>query len=216
MMRALRSCVACLLLGSCSHSSRPFDRSVPIGSPSSGETVADVPVRGHVITVTTHRGSVTGELLAVGPAELILLAENDGRIVSFSEIEDVDIKLYPSRSVATGVWTGVGTATAVSHGWWLIISMPVWLISGITVSVGEAENTRVEGVKLAQLYQYARFPQGMPDTLRPKAAQARVEPPSPKVEPATPAPDAGVSPAPEPEPPAAGSAPPEARPDAGA
>jgi hypothetical protein len=165
---------ACALLAGCSHESPPFDRSVPIGSRSSGEKVADVPVRGHVVSVRTRRGEITGELLAVGPSELILLAKNDGQIVPFSEVRDVDITLYPSRATAMAVWTGVGAASTVTHGVWALISMPVWLISGIRVSAADRENVRVEGVRLDQLYQYARFPQGLPDVERSSA-----KPPSP-------------------------------------
>jgi hypothetical protein len=173
---------ACLLAVACGHSSRPFDRSVPIGRPSSGESVADVPVRGHVITLSTRRGTVTGELLAVGPRELMILGENDNQIVRFSEIEDVDIKLYRSYEGATGAWTGVGTASALTHGLIAIISIPVWLISGITVTAGEAENSRVEAVDLAKLYQYARFPQGMPQ-LAPPPAPAEPPPLAPDASP---------------------------------
>jgi len=191
MRGAALAATACALLAGCSHDSPPFDRSVPIGSRSSGEKVADVPVRGHVITVQTRGGEITGELLAVGPSELILLAKNDGRIVRFSEVRDVDIALYPSRSTAMAVWTGIGAASTVTHGVWALISMPVWLISGIRVTAAEQENIRVEGVQLDRLYQYARFPQGLPDVTR---SSARQRPPA-AAEPA--APPEASEPAPE-------------------
>jgi hypothetical protein len=213
-----------LLAASCAH--RPFDRSVPIGSPSSGQSVEDVPVRGHVITLSTRRGSITGELLAVGPREVIILGDDDGQIVQFSEIEDIDIKLYHSDESAAGVWTGLGTASALTHGMFALITIPVWLISGISVTQAEATRSRVEGVELATLYQYARFPQGLPrlptqEVTKPVRALPPPPPqlhaPEPVPVPVPPLPDAGVAaPVPPPAPlaaPSLGSG--DARPDAG-
>jgi hypothetical protein len=150
--------------------SRPLDRSVSIGQAEPSVTLEEVPVRGHEVDVLlAERCHVRGELFAVDSQYVWVKLEN-GKLYAVppEKVRHVELKLYPSESGAVGGWTALGAVSTLSHGGFLIISLPVWLISGIASSTQAAAESKVEAEQkdVVALYQYARFPQGLPPALR--------------------------------------------------
>jgi len=170
---------ACVALG-CATTSE-LDRSEPVGSPSSAD-LAEVPVRGHRVVVFLyerheHAGesTVTGELLAVDPYNLWVLLDQESDWLGnqrtlrldLEAIAKVAVELQPSQSTTAGTLTTVGAISTLSHGFWLVFTAPLWIVTGVPASTYE---TRVaEGVVapdgLDTLFQYARWPQGPPEPL---------------------------------------------------
>ncbi len=121
--------------------------------------------------------AVEGELLAIDEQTLWLFAEppeadelTQPLLVSIplKRVTAVEIEVHDSVSGTLGVITAVGTASTMSHGFFLILSAPTWLAFGIPSSLvdnstGEID---VEPGQRAYLYQFARFPQGLPPMFR--------------------------------------------------
>jgi hypothetical protein len=58
-----------------------------------------------------------------------------------------------------------------SHGGFLVLTLPLWLGTGIPVSVGEARSNDAVGKSeyFERLFEFARFPQGLPPKYRERA-----------------------------------------------
>jgi len=58
-------------------------------------------------------------------------------------------------------WTVLGTLSTLSHGWFLILSVPIWsVVGGATTAIVWSPGVRASGC--AEIRAYARFPQGLP------------------------------------------------------
>lgn len=164
-MKARVAIVGAAVLLSCGHAA--LDRSKSRGAHESGVHAADVPVRGFDVEVKLASNSVSGELIAVDRKFVYVNIQKEGVEVfrvSRSEIREVEVAVRPSAAEGLGVWTGVGCASTVSHGAFLIFTGPIWLASGIGATASEANDATAKASRdqLDQLYQYARFPQGLP------------------------------------------------------
>lgn len=169
-MRKLIS-IGCLLLLTSACFKMPLDRSLKLGKPVINFPIEKVPVRGVKIAVRTNRrgddADVEGELLAAGDG-LIWVFQN-GKTVNVPEriVRDVELQdLFPSGAGALGAWTALGAASSVSHLVALIVTVPLWLAVGVPASVSAANSNdlTVRPVNFKMLYQWARYPQGMPAT----------------------------------------------------
>jgi hypothetical protein len=133
--------------------------------------LADVPVRGFHVVVTAREGSdVEGELLAAEAESVYVLDDDDGTIVAtrWNNIDEVRVSIAshrPGEPATSIVWTTVGTVSTLSHGVFLFVTAGAWLGAGIPVSVanGRSIRGRVTADEFRELlYQFARYPQGMP------------------------------------------------------
>jgi hypothetical protein len=160
------------LAAACGHTAS-LDRSKVAGATESDVVVSDVPVRGADTRVYFKGGdTLDGELLAVGKHGIALAAHrgsnDEDLIISETEIEKIRVRAYSNAALAGALitWTAVGTLSTASHGVFLIFSAPIWTISGTATSIAAAEDSDQSAVVLggaqAQLWQFARFPQGLP------------------------------------------------------
>lgn len=163
-----------LAAGGSACAKRPeLDRSVALGDALPElPPVEDVPVHGFTVTVEAEARPVTGELLAVDPTALWVLEEGEsGRArpvaIPRRDVRAVGVVALESGGTVTGVWAGIGTISTISHGFFLIFSVPVWAIVGVGTGLDEglSNDLRIEPDNLDGLGQYARFPQGMPPEL---------------------------------------------------
>jgi hypothetical protein len=177
---ALGALAGCTAHGTASRSERWGSRPVPV-------VIEEVPVNGFEVTVVTDDDSFTGELLAVDPCFAHVL--KDGRTVSIpsSSVQYVRVQLYPA-STAGGVaaLTFFGSISTISHGWFLVFSFPIWLSTGIATSVNlaYADDVKVKDGNL--LFQFARFPQGLPRGWRADDAMPGASPACPAPQPSSP------------------------------
>jgi hypothetical protein len=166
-MKARVLVTAVLISASCAHAS--LDRFESRGPHESDVHATDVPVRGFQVSVETPTTTEYGELIAVDDKFLYMNVSDSpeawaGEQIPRAQVIKVTVEVGPSASTATGIWTAVGCASTASHGAYLIFSGPIWLATGIPTTVGESAAAKaVAGTdELSKLYQYARFPQGLP------------------------------------------------------
>jgi hypothetical protein len=164
--------VACALLASCSYSRKYLDRSEGLGGrrlERDAVAVEDVPVKGFRIRVE-HRDregkllKFWGELLAVDGRSLWVLAGARTRRVERRSLRSVKLEMHPSNAALMGIWSAVGAISTLSHGRYLVISAPVWVVAGTgaVASAWTGNELKVPLDRLDELRQFARFPAGMP------------------------------------------------------
>lgn len=133
----------------------------------------------------------TGELISAGDGFVWLLYD-DGRLASFplAEVRKAWLGVFRTYEGALAGWTAVGSLTTVSHGFFLIFTLPFWLLTGTTSSY--VESTRgflacpPESWDVAR--RYARFPQGLTERVKARLLGEPVPaPPQPRPPAAPPA-----------------------------
>jgi hypothetical protein len=125
---------------------------------------------------------VKGELLAVGPEHVWVLARDGVRGVLFAEIEQVRVRLHgldgrkawawaALGAVATGVALTAACGSTDSDGCGKVFGITVgsWALLGAPSAASLAKSSRlfVHGPDFTPLRPYARFPQGLPEGLDP-------------------------------------------------
>jgi hypothetical protein len=160
--------------------------------------------RGSWITVRTKAGlQVAGELIAVDVNYVHILAPMDGGVprLVYTATPDIAVaELY--RYTPDGgfvAWGGLGAVSAFSHGFWIVISGPIWLITmGITAAVESRHviDRYPDDVTLPEIAQWARFPQGMPANVDEQTLLFGRQPEPPPFQPPPPPPP--ISPIPMP------------------
>jgi hypothetical protein len=152
-----------------------LDRSESRGSPAAAIQVADVPVRGFTVRVRRAGDgeALEGELLAVDAAAIHLSNgyQGPGQVISvpIRQVEAVEVRdVFASGALGLAIWTGLGALSTLSHGLALVLTAPVWLLIGIPVSIGAAvgNDLAVRPAEIPALYQFARFPAGLPPDWR--------------------------------------------------
>jgi hypothetical protein len=116
-----------------------------------------------------------GELIAVGDDTVFVLATDGtaGSLVAIPTSPDLTAKLGTYSPAIGGivVWTFLGTVSTVSHGKFLILSAPVWIITGTVVGINQTRGPieRYPGDNpwdaWNELRVFARFPQGLPESV---------------------------------------------------
>lgn len=163
MIRTACPLLAAILATSCvTHGG--LDRSVSHGSPMTVK-VEDVPVHGFQVDVEKAGGvTVSGELLGLGPEGIYVLSNNQTSLVATRDVKKVSVELYDSGWAWMLVWTVLGTASTLSHGFYLILSAPIWIATGsaTTGAAGASNDLDVAPGQVMRLWQFARFPAGMP------------------------------------------------------
>jgi len=196
----------------CGHSA--LDRRLVNGDHKSGVSTEDVPVKGATVhvDVQSERTTYPAELVAVDAKYLYVNTgsdwRKDTRAVPRAKIRRVVVDVYTSEAGGIVAWTAVGCASTASHGYYLVFTGPMWLGAGIASAASEdsAARASANATQLDQLYQYARFPQGMPKARPSTTASA----PTPATAATSTAPT--QTPAPMPTPSSATSAPPTTAP----
>ncbi|MCA9672732.1 MAG: hypothetical protein KC503_44360 [Myxococcales bacterium] len=163
MSRALLAAVICV---GCA--GQPLDRAQLEGR-AVRRALDDVPVRGFRTFLKFRREvdtrKIEGELIAVDATHIWMLQHERLYAISRRLVTRMTIKAFAGLGVLATVWDVVGTLSAISHGYWAVISGPVWLFAGIPSAYSEAIRPEVGvalGKKLDRACQFARFPMGLP------------------------------------------------------
>jgi len=186
MITASLGAGACL----CFPAKATLDRDEARGSPVENFRVEQVPVQGHEVKVkleeSTRSRKISGELLAVSRHHIWILYAGEVRKIHHSRIEELEITdRFDTEAAGLGIWTGLGTVSAISHSFIGILTGPIWLAIGLsaTGSAALSNDINVDPSDLNALYQYARFPQGMPRKPSPAPDPVPVPVPAPVPEP---------------------------------
>ncbi len=124
-----------------------------------------------------------GEFLAVEEDTVFILTAQDtlGRVVAMpkGKIEKARLGTFDPNMGGLVVWTLFGTLSTVSHGIGLILTAPVWIITGSIVTGIHSRSAIEETGDMPwdtwpELKVYARFPQGLPDNIDRASLKPRV------------------------------------------
>lgn len=124
------------------------------------------------IEVTDRTGrQVAGELIAVelvGVYVLAVVPRSELVFVPKAAIESAKLWAWRANPYLPLGWAGLGTLSTISHGFILVLSAPVWMITGGLASLSEAYAPLFEYPTQSwdRISIWARFPQGLPVGLR--------------------------------------------------
>jgi hypothetical protein len=117
------------------------------------------------------RERVRGEFIAVGEDTVFVLVGDDEshQLVTIPRdvIERARLSTFDPGHGGIAGWTVAGTLSTISHGFGLILTAPLWMITG-SISSGAQARTRTERFPNAPweyLKRFARFPQGLPSAV---------------------------------------------------
>lgn len=110
-----------------------------------------------------------GELVACDETHAYLYANavsgQPWLMVPWDDITEASVLLGGPATAVFTTWTVLGTLSAGSHGFFAIVSAPIWLGVGIPTIFWARSEQDVTG-KCAEIKPYARYPQGMPPVVR--------------------------------------------------
>ncbi len=173
MSRAKRlgSCLAVALAAACATNSAPG------GFLVSPKEAAASPYGGWIeLTVGDGRNErrVEGELLAVsgeGDSVWVLRDSAGGGggalAVPTASVRRGKLTGYSSNAGEVVSWTLLGVLSTASNGLLLIVTAPLWIVTGTVAASGEsiAPERRTPPLAWPELALFARFPQGLPPGL---------------------------------------------------
>lgn len=118
---------------------------------------------------TTRR---VGELLGVDDEAVWLATDTGIQTVPLSDIVTFQIHLRQPKGddAVSLIWGTLGMLTTPSHGYFFVYTAPLWALAtgGAVAARVKTEVIRLDATpeNLGELYQFARFPQGIPPVLR--------------------------------------------------
>lgn len=155
--------VGTLLLGGCVASTAPE------GWLETPNVQSPAVYGGWIHVRVANQPPIMGELLAVGTDTLYMLTATELTTIPLQQIRRATVTMY---QVTQGqevfvLWTLLGAASSVTHGFGFVISGPAWFLIGTLSTIGYLDwpTIRYPQHEWEALRQYARFPQGMPHGL---------------------------------------------------
>lgn len=124
-------------------------------------------VYGGWITLHLNDSSeVAGELIAVSGEQVIICRPGETRPVPLAQITTAQLVMFKTQEGGYATWTFLNSLLTVANGFFLIFTLPVNLVTGISTSTSEGrrENSLdYPATDWSELSKYARFPQGLPE-----------------------------------------------------
>lgn len=118
---------------------------------------------GWILIECEDDSNVTGELIAVDETTLHVLTVAGLEAVPRSTVRTARLVGYGTAGNLRP-WTALGAVSTLSHGGWLVGTLPMWLVGGLTAASHEVNAALVPPDEFAS---FARFPQGLPPKLDP-------------------------------------------------
>jgi hypothetical protein len=170
---------AAILFGGCASSYAPdnwLPESDKVQEEAYGGWLSLVPVNANPKMSFKHT-LIAGEFIGVDSANVYLLGDTL-KIIPMDSIKRSILEMaQTNKSKYTG-WTVLGSVSTISHGWFLVFTLPVWIIAGTSITSEDSYSNRYEADMPPKEYwknisKFSRFPQGIPagldlQILRPK------------------------------------------------
>jgi len=123
---------------------------------------------GAFITITTLSGQeVSGELISVERSVIRVLRFGAGTgaltWVASTDVKSAEVYEYEAEG-GFAAWTLLGVLSTISHGFFLVLSAPVWIISGSIAGGLESRHMILSYPEHSwgEIVIWSRFPQGLP------------------------------------------------------
>jgi len=112
----------------------------------------------------SQRLPVEGEFIAVEQDTVFVLTIRGLTGIHQADISAAELTNYQPNAGWLAVWTLLGALSTPSHGYFLVLSAPLWIITGSvsTAAQSHAPQKRFPRRSWVELRPYARFPQGLP------------------------------------------------------
>ena len=119
---------------------------------------------GWVVVERTAGAAVAGELIAVEPDTMRVLVSTSLVAVPRGEIARAKLWAWDTEKNVPLVWGSLGSLSTLSHGFFLVFSLPAWVITTAVTSATESRASLLTypDDAWADLVKWARFPQGLP------------------------------------------------------
>lgn len=113
------------------------------------------------------KSEIHGELIAMHPDSVFLLTADRFVAIPADKITNAKLTAYDPNVGPLALWSFLGTLSTVSHGFILILSAPIWIISGTAASSAQSYQPQLSFPKNSwpEFHKYARFPTGLPKGL---------------------------------------------------
>ncbi|MCR9290604.1 MAG: hypothetical protein NXI23_24800 [Bacteroidetes bacterium] len=119
------------------------------------------------------KSKILGEIIEVNSEAIMILPidKNTNTIMTIpkDKIQNADIIIASTSDNPTGIstWAGLINLAPAGHGWFMILSVPINLVTTISIGSDAAKGTYrmkyPKNVSWNQMSKFARFPQGIPD-----------------------------------------------------
>lgn len=137
------------------------------------------------VWVKQYNGHINaGELLAADADHVYIASTRSIVQLSLGGIKSITIDDYHNDAGGVTGWALGGMLSTVSHGFFLVATIPMWAITGLLthlwVANSGAETIDRPGVSdVPRLRMYARYPEGLPAVLRGKSTVSTTPPVGP-------------------------------------
>ncbi len=125
--------------------------------------------------------TIQGELIAIDLNQVFILTVEALTSISTDSIYDMKLTAYNAEHGQLAGWTCLGILSTISHGAFLVLSAPAWIIGGSCVTGTRSHEPQITYPEksLEAFRAYARFPQGLPEdidrqSLKPKKPGVKV------------------------------------------
>jgi len=120
-----------------------------------------------------------GEFIGVRDTVVYLLDAKRGVLmIPMSTITFASVDFHDKETGKFAGWTVAGSLSTVTHGFWLILSFPAWILFGTISTVGVShlgseEESNPDQAWWQKVTKFARFPQGLPPSLDVKSLRPK-------------------------------------------
>jgi len=129
------------------------------------------------IRVQNHDGTqVEGELLAATVDTLHVLSFGGWLAMPVGQVRVATLTAFRVRLDPIVTWGVIGAVSTLSHGFVLILSAPIWILTSSVAGANASTAPRIQSVDPAKLAPFARFPQGLPPDIDRKATGGKYSP----------------------------------------
>jgi len=133
------------------------------------------------IKIQNQKNILVGELITISSDSVFVLLEDQLNVISKTEVIDMRLDKYDSKSTNMFGWTTFGIYSTISHGLLLQLSFPIWILTGSMSSSIQSRKPIIlyPNLPFDDFVPFARFPQGLPDELKRGSLKSKIYTPSP-------------------------------------
>jgi hypothetical protein len=151
--------IICLVSGSCNSVRAPHG-TVPLRT-----QLTDDAFGGWIGMEHRDSGLIQGELIAVSEDSVFVLQGKEAKGFAKARIGAARLIIFRTAEGGYAAWTFFGSLFTLTNGYFLAVSLPATLISGIATTATEAQRINYMDFPVngwTELAKFSRFPQGLP------------------------------------------------------
>lgn len=103
-----------------------------------------------------------GELLATAGDTLFAIHLDTLHAIPRDSVARVELTRYRPSTGQFALWTTLGVISTASHGFYLVLTAPTWVITGIVAGAAESRRAIWHTTDFEKLAPWSRFPAGLP------------------------------------------------------